>query len=132
MTKQKDYKIQDCASPHKSVRTLKKDQDINNIGHLGKAMRFFLNGSVGLTLAFIVFITVGPQRLTFMSVSIATIPFLITIIFFLAFLRQLMRIEECATKRRNIEMVSRIITEYNKSYLIRLVTGKVQTFIEEE
>ena len=132
MIKQKDYRIQDCAIPHKSVRTLKKDQDINNTGHIGKAMRFFLNVSVGLMLAFIVLIIVGSQRLTPLSVMVATIPFLITLIFFLAFLRQLKRLEEYATKRRNIEMVSRIITEYNKSFLIRLVTGKVQTFIEEE
>ncbi|MCX5891131.1 MAG: hypothetical protein NTY36_17040 [Deltaproteobacteria bacterium] len=132
MIKQKDYKNQDCALPNKSMRTLKKDQDINNTGHIGRAMRFFLNVSVGLMLAFIVFITVGSQRLTPLSVMIATIPFLITLIFFLAFLRQLKRIEEYATKRRNIELVSRVITEYNKSYLICLVMGKVQTFIEEE
>jgi hypothetical protein len=129
MIKQKDYKNQDCALPNKSMRTLKKDQDISN---LGRAMRFFLNLSVGLMLAYALFIIGESQRLTRMSAMITIIPLLITIVFFLAFLRQLKRIEQDATKKRNIEMVSRIIGEYNKSYLICLVMGKVQAFIEEE
>lgn len=132
MIKPINYKIQDCPSPNKSVRTLKKDDDINNTSDLGKAMRLFLNVSVGFIIAFILFITVDLQPLTPMSVIIALIPLVTTIIVFIAFFMQLKRIEQYATKKRNIEMVSRIIGEYNKSYLIRLVMGKVQAFIEEE
>ena len=132
MIKPKNYHIQDCAINNKSVRTFKKDQDINNTRKIGMGMRLFLNLSVGLMLAFIVFTIVYSQSLTPMSVIITIIPLVTAIIFFFAFLRLLKRIEQYATKKRNIETVSRIIGEYNKSFLIRLVIGKVHAFIEEE
>jgi len=95
-------------------------------------MRFFLNVSFVLMFAFSVFIIFDLQPMTTINVIITLIPLVTTIIFFLAFLRLLKRIEQHAAKKRNIELVSRIIWEFNKSYLIRSAIGKIQAFIEEE
>jgi len=95
-------------------------------------MRFFLNLSFVLMLAFSVFVIFDSRPKTTLSVIIALTPLVTTIIFFLIFLRLLKRVEKYALRRRNIELVSRIIWEFNKSYLIRLVIGKIQAFIEEE
>ena len=132
MIKPKDYKIQECAIPNKSAPTLKKDQYIKFTSDLGRFMRSFLNSSVELMFVFSLLTIFISQLISPMSVIIVLIPLVTTIIFLFALFRQLKRIEQDATKKRNIEMVSRIIGEYNKSYLIRLVIGKVQTFIEEE
>ena len=132
MINKKNCKIPDCAIPNKSVRTLKKDQDNKFTEGIGRSMRFFLNISFILMFAFSVFVIFDFQTMSPTSVIIALIPFVITIIFFFAFLRLLKRIEQYAARRRNIELVSRIIWEFNKSYLIRSAIGKIQAFIEEE
>lgn len=132
MINKKNCKIPDCAIPNKSVRTLKKDQDNKFTSDIGRSMRFFLNLSFVLMFAFSVFVIFDSQSMSPTSVIIALIPFVITMILFFAFLRLLKSIEQYAAKRRNIELVSRIIWEFNKSYLIRSIMGKVQTFIEEE
>lgn len=132
MIKPKDYKIQECAIPNKSVRTLKKDQYIKFTSDIGRFMRFFLNSSVKLMFIFSLFTIFVSQLMSRMSVIIVLIPLVTTIIFFFALFRQLKRIEQYAGKKRNIELVSRIIEEFNKSYLIRSVMGKVRAFIEEE
>ena len=132
MTNKKNGKIPDCAIPNKSARRLKKDQDKEFTENIGRSMRFFLNLSFVLMFAFSVFVIFDSQPKTNLSVIIALIPLITTIVFFLVFLRLLKRVEEHAVKKRNIELVSRIIWEFNKSYLIRQVIGKVQAFIEEE
>ena len=132
MINKKNCKIPDCAIPNKSARTLKKDQDKKFTEDIGRSMRFFLNLSFILMFAFSVFVIFDSQSMSPTSVIIALIPFVITMILFFAFLRLLKRIEQYATQRRNIELVSRIIWEFNKSCLIRSVMGKVQAFIEEE
>jgi len=126
----KNSKITDCAIS--SVRRLKKDQDKKFTEEIGRSMRFFLNLSFVLMLAFSVFVIFDSRPKTTLSVIIALTPLVTTIIFFLIFLRLLKRVEKYALRRRNIELVSRIIWEFNKSYLIRLVIGKIQAFIEEE
>lgn len=130
MPNKKNSKITDCAIS--SVRRLKKDQDKKFTEEIGRSMRFFLNLSFVLMLAFSVFVIFDSRPKTTLSVIIALTPLVTTIIFFLIFLRLLKRVEKYALRRRNIELVSRIIWEFNKSYLIRLVIGKIQAFIEEE
>ena len=78
-------------------------------------MRFFLNLSFVLMFAFSVFIIFDSQSMTPMSVIIVLIPFVTTIILFFAFLRLLKRIEQYAAKKRNIELVSRIIGNLTKA-----------------
>jgi hypothetical protein len=82
--------------------------------------------------AFSVFVIFDSHPKTTLSVIIALTPLVTTIIFFLVFLRILKGIEQYATRKRNIELVSRIIWEFNKSRLIRSIIGKIQAFIEEE
>jgi hypothetical protein len=118
--------------PNKPVRHLKKDQDKKFTEDIGRSMRFFLNLSFVLMFAFSVFVMFDSQPKTTLSVIIALIPLVTTIILFLVFLRLLKRLEQHAAKKGNIELVSRIIWEFNKSYLIRSAIGKIQAFIEEE
>jgi hypothetical protein len=125
-------KIPDSAIPNKSVRRLKKDQDKKFTEDIGRSMRFFLNLSFILMFAFSVFVIFDSHPKTTLSVIIALTPLVTTIIFFLVFLRILKGIEQYATRKRNIELVSRIIWEFNKSRLIRSIIGKIQAFIEEE
>ena len=132
MIKQKDYKIQECAIPNKSAPTLKKDQYLKFTSDLGKFMRFFLNSSVELMFAFSFLTIFVSQLMRPTSVIMVLVPLVTTIIFFFALFRQLRSIEQYASKKRNIESVSRIIEEYNKRYLIRAVMDKVRAFIEEE
>ena len=132
MTNKKNGKIPDCAIPNKSARRLKKDQDKKFTEDIGRSMRFFLNLSFVLMLAFSVFVIFDSHPKTTLSVIIALIPLVTTIIFFLVFFLLLKRVEQHAVKKRNIELVSRIIWEFNKSVLIRSIIGKIQAFIEEE
>jgi len=131
MIEQKDYKIQECAIPNKLVCTLKKDQFIKFTNDLGKFMRFFLNSSVELMLTFSLITIFVSQLMGPLSVILVLIPLVTTIILFFAFYRQIKLLEQYAGKKRNIEPVCRI-EEFNKSYLIRSVMGKIQAFIEEE
>jgi hypothetical protein len=132
MIKQKDYRIQECAIPNKSVPTLKKDQYIKFSSDLGRFMRFFLNSSVELMFVFSLLTIFISQLMSPMSVIIVLIPLVTTIIFLFALFRQFKRIEQYAGKKKDIEPVGSIIEEFNKSHLIRLVMGKVRAFIEEE
>ena len=132
MIGKKNCKIPDRAFPNKSGRSLKKDQDKKFTSDIGRSMRFFLNVSFVLMFAFSVFIIFDLQPMTTINVIITLIPLVTTIIFFLAFLRLLKRVEQYAARGRNIELVSRIIWEFNQSWLIRTVIGKIQAFIEEE
>ncbi len=132
MSIQKHHEIQEGAVNYSAEHTSEKGQDRKIARDLGGSMRFFLNLSLALIIAFPVFILFEPQNASPVSVIAYFIPVVITIVFFVAFLRLLKRIERHAAKRQNIELVSSIIWEFNKSSLIRLVTGKVETFIEEK
>ena len=50
---------------------------------------------------------------------IALIPVVVAVLFFLAFLRLLKNIESDAAKQRDIELTTRVIGEFNKSWIIR-------------
>jgi len=132
MINQKNYDIRGDGIAKRSERPLKKDKDKEFTKNLGRCMRFFLNISFALILAFPVFILFDSQLVTPVTMIAYLIAVIITIIFFIAFLWRLKRIEKYATQKRNIELVSRIIWEFNRSSLIRLAIGKIQTFKEEE
>ncbi len=116
----------------RSAHTPEEGQDKKLIEGLGRSMRFFLNLSFAFIIAFPVFSLFDWQGIATLGVIVYLIPVATTIIFFIAFLRLLKRIEKYAAKKRNIELVSSIIWEFNKSSLIRLATGKIQTFTDKE
>ena len=95
-------------------------------------MRTFLNISCILIITFSVFIICVPRPLNPESVTLALIPVLVAVLFFFAFLRLLKVIEYDAAEERDIELTSRIIWEFNKSWIIRTSIGKIQAFIEEK
>lgn len=132
MINQKNYDIRGDGIAQRSVLTLKKDQDKQFTKNLGRSMRFFLNLSFALIIAFPVFILIDSQWATPVTMIAYFIAVILTILFFIAFLWRLMRIEKYATQKRNIELVSRVICEFNRSSLIRLAIGKIPTFTEEE
>lgn len=66
------------------------------------------------------------------SLVIALIPIIIAVLFFLLFMRLLKAIENDAAKERDIELTSRVIWEFNKSWVIRAAIGKIKAFIEEK
>ncbi len=125
-------KIREGAMAKKSARALKEDRDKQFTKDIGRAMRFCLNLSFALIIAFPVFFMFDPRDFNSMGIIVYLVPLITTIVFFIAFLRLLKYMENYATKQRNIELASRIIWEFNKSSLIRMAVGKVQTFIEEE
>ncbi len=127
-----NFKIRKGAIAKRSLRTLKKDQDKQFTKDLGRSMRFFLDLSFALVIAFPICILFDSYFVTPVGMIFYLIPVLTTIIFFLAFLRLLKEIEKYAARKRNIELVSRIIWEFNQSSLIRLTIGKIQAFMEEE
>lgn len=131
MLNQTNQKTQEGAINTGAEQALERGRDRKIARDLGGAMRFCLNLSFALIIAFPVFILFEPQKATSVGLIVFLIPGIITLVFFVAFLRMLKGIERYAAKKRNIELVSSIIWEFNKSSLIRLVTGKVQTFIEE-
>jgi hypothetical protein len=110
---------------------MEKDQDRFLTMEIGRSMRFFLNASFILISLFVVFCLFAPQEVTSENLVIALIPVLLALFFFLAFLRLLKLIESIAAEEKDILLTSRIIWEYNKSWIIRAVTGKTKTFIEE-
>ncbi len=132
MINQKNNAIGIDAISKKPVRAPEIDQDDKIIKDSGRAMRFFLNLSFALIIAFPVFVLMDSQWLTNFRMIAYLIPVITTIILFIAFLRLLKRMEKYATQERNIKLVSRIIWEFNRSSLIRLAIGKTKTFIDEE
>ena len=132
MINQKNYDSRGDGIAKRSERPLKTEQDKEFTKNLGRCMRFFLNISFALIIAFPVFILFDSQWVTPVTMIAYLIAVIITIIFFIAFLWRLKRIEKYAAQKRNIELVSRIIWEFNRSSLIRFTIGKIQTFKEEE
>jgi cellulose synthase/poly-beta-1,6-N-acetylglucosamine synthase-like glycosyltransferase len=132
MVNQKNNAIRIDAISRKPMRNPEIDRDTKIIKDSGRAMRFFLNLSFALIIAFPVFVLMDSQWLTNFTVIAYLIPVITTIIFFIAFVRLLKCMEKYATQERNIKLVSRIIWEFNRSSLIRLAIGKTKTFIDEE
>ena len=70
------------------------------------------------------------QQVTPRGLLLAGIPLVTAVFFFITSLQILKRIEKYAVATKNIDIVSNIISEYNKSYIIKLVIGKIDSFIE--
>ena len=91
-------------------------------------MRFFLNLSCLLIVTFLVLILSISRPLTTEGLVITLIPVLVAVLFFLGFLRLLKNIENDAAKQRDIELTTRVIWEFNKSWVIRAIIGKIPAF----
>jgi len=91
-------------------------------------MRFFLNLSCLLIITLTVFLLSLPRVLTPEGLIIALIPVIVAVLFFLAFLRLLKNLEQDAARIRNLELVTRVLREFNKSWVIRAIVGKIKTF----
>lgn len=70
------------------------------------------------------------QQVTPMRLLLGGIPLIAAAFFFITFLLMLKRIEKYAVTTKNIDILSNVISEYNKSYIFKLVTGKIDPFIE--
>ncbi len=99
---------------------------------IGSYMRFFLNSSLVLMIssAFSLLILMDLQQVTPMRLLLGGIPLIAAAFFFITFLLMLKRIEKYAVTTKNIDILSNVISEYNKSYIFKLVTGKIDPFIE--
>ncbi len=93
---------------------------------IGRSMRFFLN--LACFLIIILFLLSIPRPLTPEGLMIALIPVIVALAFFLAFLRLLKNIESDAAKNRDIALTTRVIGEFNKSWIIRAAIGKTAVF----
>ena len=99
---------------------------------LGRSMRFFLNLSSSLIIFFTVFFLSIPQPLTAESLMIALSLVFVPLLFFVIFLRRLKILENKAVNEKNILLMSRVIEEYNKTWCIRAILGKIHAFENEE
>ncbi len=93
---------------------------------IGRSMRFFLN--VSCLFIVILFLLSIPRPLTPAALMIALIPVIVALAFFLAFLRLLKNIESDAAKNRDIALTTRVIGEFNKSWIIRAAIGRIPAF----
>jgi len=107
---------------------MEENQDALLTKEIGRSMRFFLNLSFLLIITFAVFLLSVPRPLTIEGLMIALIPVIVAVLFFVAFLRLLKIIESNAVKERDIELTTRVIWEFNKSWIIRAIIGKIKTF----
>ena len=109
---------------------MKTNYDVIWVRLIGRSMRFFLNASLVLMISFSLFIQLHSQQVTPTGLLLAGIPLVASMFYFIIFLFLLKRIEIYGEATRNIPIVSRVISEYNKSYIIKLVIGKIDSFIE--
>ncbi len=132
MFNHKYYDMHGSVNTQNSLCPSEKDQDKEFIKYLGRSMRLFLNLSFVLIVAIPLLLMVEPPQLTLLTMIPYSILVITAIIFFIIFYRLLLLIEKSSAKKRNIDLVSRVIWEYNKSSLIRLALGKTETFVKEE
>ncbi len=109
---------------------MKTNYDEIWVRQIGRSMRFFLNSSLILMISFLLFILLDLQQVRRIGLLLASIPLVTAVFYFAIFLLMLRRIERYGAATRNIPIVSRIISEYNKSFIIKLVIGKIDSFIE--
>jgi DNA-directed RNA polymerase subunit RPC12/RpoP len=121
-----------CSNCGGMMGRVKINQDKFFIEDWGRFMRFFLNISFTLTFTFPLLFLFARQWLSSVIISIYLSIVIIAILSFIAFFRNLKRTEKYAAQERDIELVSRVIWEFNRSILIRWVIGKTETFIKEK
>jgi hypothetical protein len=107
---------------------MEENRDAFLTREIGRSMRFFLNLSCLLIVAFLVFLLSVHLPLTTESLMITLIPVVVAVLFFLGFLRLLKNLENDAAKKRDIELTTRVIWEFNKSWVIRALVGKIPAF----
>lgn len=107
---------------------MEENQDALLTREIGRSMRFFLNLSCLLIIILIVFLLSVPRPLTTEGLTLALIPVIVAVLFFLGFLRLLKNLESDAAEHRDIELTTRVIWEFNKSWVIRAIVGKIQAF----
>jgi hypothetical protein len=90
-------------------------------------MRFFLNLSCFLII-FVTLLLCVPRPLVFEGLMLAFVPVLIALLFFVAFLRLLKDLENKAAEDKDIELTTRVLGEFNKSWVIRQIIGEIPTF----
>jgi hypothetical protein len=109
---------------------MEEPQDAFLTKEIGRSMRFFLN--LACLLVIILFVLSIPQPFTPENLVIAFIPVVVAVLFFLAFLGLLKNIENDASKTRDIELATKVIREFNKSWVIRAAVGKIPSFNVEK
>jgi hypothetical protein len=109
---------------------MEENQDAFLTKEIGRSMRFFLN--LACLLLIILFVLSIPRPLTPENLVIASIPVIVAVLFFLAFLGLLKNIENDASKTRDIELTTKVIGEFNKSWVIRAAVGKIPSFKVEK
>ena len=97
---------------------------------IGRSMRFFLNSSLVLMISFSLFILLDLQQVTARGLLLAGIPLATAVFFFITSFVILKRIEKYAVATSSIDILNNIISEYNKSYIIKLVICKIDSVIE--
>jgi hypothetical protein len=107
---------------------MEENQDAFLTREIGRSMRFFLNLSCLLIIAFLVFLLSVSRPLTAEGLMITLIPVIVAVLFFIGFLRLLKNLESDAAKERDIELTTRVIWEFNKSRVIRAIVGKIPAF----
>jgi hypothetical protein len=107
---------------------MEENRDALLTKEIGRSMRFFLNLACLLIITSIVFLFYVSQPLTTEGLMITLIPVIIAVLFFLGFLGLLKNIESDAANERNIELTTRVIWEFNQSWVIRAIIGKIQAF----
>jgi carbon starvation protein CstA len=107
---------------------MEENRDAVLTREIGRSMRFFLNLACLLIIITVVFLLYASRPLTTEGLMITLIPVIIAVVFFVGFLRLLKNIESNATENRDIELTTRVIWEFNKSWLIRAIMGKIQAF----
>jgi hypothetical protein len=107
---------------------MEENRDAFLTKEIGRSMRFFLNLSCLLIVTLLVILLSTPRPLTTEGLMVTIIPVVVAVLFFLGFLRLLKNIESDAAKQRDIELTTRVIWEFNKSWVIRALIGKIPVF----
>jgi hypothetical protein len=114
------------------MKTVMDESLATRIEICGSCMRFFLNAAaaIGTMISLCLLAFVHPLNLKILIV--VSMPLAMSLLFFIIFLRLLKQVENFAAGRGDIGLVSRVIWELNKSFLIRLTCGRTPTFIKEQ
>jgi hypothetical protein len=107
---------------------MEENRDAFLTKEIGRSMRFFLNLSCLLIVTFLVILLSTSRPLTAEGLMVSIVPVVVAVLFFLGFLRLLKNIESDAAKHRDIELTTRVIWEFNKSWVIRALIGKIPAF----
>ena len=111
---------------------MEKNYDEIWVRMIGRSMRFFLNASLVLMISssFSLFILMDLQQVTPMGLLLGGVPLVTAVFFFITFLVTLKRIERYAVATRSIDILTNVISEYNKSYIIKLMIWNIHLSIK--